>query len=1230
MSRRPRSLLRTVLGLALGVPAVAVGVVATTASPASALPAGFTEEIVFTGLTQPTKLAFSPDGRVFVGQKNGLIKVYDSVSDPTPDIFADLRTNVYDYDDSGLLGLALPPDFPTNPWVYVSYTYDAPPGGTAPTLNDDCNDIKNCVLSGRLSRLQASGNQMVGSEQNLITDWCQHSISHSVGDLHFGPDGALYLTAGAGDTASFVDWGQTASTPLNPCGDPPGGVGGAMNPPDAEGGSLRAQDFRTTGDPEGLGGSLIRVNPTTGAAMPDNPNAASADPNRRRQLAIGLRQPFRWTFRPGTNEVWYGDVGWHTWEEINRIQNPLGATLSNNFGWPCYEGAGRQRGWDDANLNLCESLYSSGQVVAPYYTYNHRNAVVSGDGCPTGDSAVTGLAFYPAGGGPYPAAYRNALFFADYARSCIWAMMAGANGLPDPNNIVAFAPTATNPVDLQVGPDGDVWYVDVSGTVRRFHYNAGNQPPTAAINATPTSGGSPLAVAFDGSGSTDPDQGDILTYQWDFTNDGTFDASGPTANFTYTANGVYTAALKVTDSGNLTNTTTVQILVGAGAPTAFIDTPVAGLQWAVGDPIAFSGHATDPQQGDLPAAALHWQVLLHHCVTLNDCHIHFLQSFDGVASGQFTAPDHEYPSYLELVLTATDADGLTGTVNRRIDPRTVILTFDSQPSGLQLTVGPDAESTPFTREVIVGSTNTLSAPTPQNQSGTNYSFVSWSDGGAQTHVFTAPAIPTTYTATYSGTAGCGDSFGYTCTTGAQAFAPADPTVLPITGDESRTSVSLPFAFPFYGQTYSTAWVQSNGVVSFVDPGGPAAINGTLPSAANPNASLYPFWDDLVVKAGVSTVRTAVLGTAPDRRFVVEWRNVNIYGGSLYLTFEAVLAENGQVTFNYADIATTRTREQGDSATVGIENAAGTIATQFSANQAVLANGTAIVFTPPGGGGPPPPPSTGTIAGTVTNAVGAAVAGATVTRTPGGATATTSASGTYQFTDVAPGTYTLDATAAGGLTGSASATVTAGQTTTANITVAGAGGGGEAYTKTTASQAFVSADQAVLPLTGDDAVTSVSLPFSFTYYGTAYDTAWVDTNGVLSFVQPAQGYAANTAIPDAAPPNAAIYAFWDDLLVKDVSSVRTAVVGTAPNRQFIVEWRNVNFYGTGLYVKFEVILSENGTITLNYGDLATTKSRELGDSATVGIENASGTVAVQHSFNQAVLGNGQAITFTPNP
>ena len=74
--------------------------------------------------------------------------------------------------------------------------------------------------------------------------------------------------------------------------------------------------------------------------MTGNPNLASPDVNARRIIAHGFRNPFRFTFRPTTNEIWVGDVGWDTWEEINLIANPTGGVV--NDGWPCYEGAGRQ------------------------------------------------------------------------------------------------------------------------------------------------------------------------------------------------------------------------------------------------------------------------------------------------------------------------------------------------------------------------------------------------------------------------------------------------------------------------------------------------------------------------------------------------------------------------------------------------------------------------------------------------------------------------------------------------------------------------------------------------------------------------------------------------------------------------------------------------------------------------------------------------------------------------
>ena len=111
-------------------------------------------------------------------------------------MFADLRTEVYSAYDHGLLGMALDPAFPTKPYVYVLYTLDAPIGHAPPVWNDSCPtppgaDIDGCVVSGRLSRLQASGNVMTGAEKVLVNDWCEQYSTHSVGTVLFGADGAL-------------------------------------------------------------------------------------------------------------------------------------------------------------------------------------------------------------------------------------------------------------------------------------------------------------------------------------------------------------------------------------------------------------------------------------------------------------------------------------------------------------------------------------------------------------------------------------------------------------------------------------------------------------------------------------------------------------------------------------------------------------------------------------------------------------------------------------------------------------------------------------------------------------------------------------------------------------------------------------------------------------------------------------------------------------------------------
>jgi len=734
-----------------------VGLAMLIAAPAQAsdLPAGFQETTAFNGLVNPTQVEFSPDGRVFVAEKSGLIKVFDGFSDTTPTTFADLRTQVHNFWDRGLLGMALDPNFPASPYVYVLYTHDAAIGGTAPrwgtagASSDPCPTppgptTDGCVVSGRLSRLTASGNSMVGGENVLIEDWCQQFPSHSVGDIQFGADGALYASGGEGASFYFADYGQ-AGSPKNPCGDPPTGVGGTQTPPTAEGGALRSQDAHTPGDPTGLNGSVIRVDRATGQALPGNPWSSSTDPNRRKIVGLGLRNPFRFTIRPGTNELWIGDVGWNDWEEIDLLENPTDSQ-ADNFGWPCWEGFGHQDAFTAANLDLCNALqtYDSWMVEGPYYGYHHQYVLPDRD-CPYGSSSISGLDFYPQNG-PYPQDYRGGLFFADYSRDCIWIMPTAGGTLPNYNYIRTFAVAAANPVDVEIGPDGNVYYADFDGgTIRKIAYASQNQPPVAVADASPTSGAAPLNVQFDGTRSSDAD-GDALSYAWDLDGDGQYDDStAARPSNTYNQEGVYTVSLRVTDTHGATSTATVTISVGNTPPTATIIKPTAATQWQVGELIGFAGSASDAQDGPLPASAMKWSLDIQHCPS--NCHTHHITDWPGISAGSFTAPDHEYPSYLTLSLQVTDSGGLKDTKSVRLDPRTVTLTLDSNPNGLNLVLNAGSAKAPFTRTVIMGSNTSISAPSPQTKNNGTLIFKSWSDGGAQTHNITANATKT-YTATF--------------------------------------------------------------------------------------------------------------------------------------------------------------------------------------------------------------------------------------------------------------------------------------------------------------------------------------------------------------------------------------------------------------------------------------------------------------------------------------------------
>ncbi|MER5863343.1 S8 family serine peptidase [Kitasatospora sp. NPDC002040] len=167
----------------------------------------------------------------------------------------------------------------------------------------------------------------------------------------------------------------------------------------------------------------------------------------------------------------------------------------------------------------------------------------------------------------------------------------------------------------------------------------------------------------------------------------------------------------------------------------------------------------------------------------------------------------------------------------------------------------------------------------------------------------------------------------------------------------------------------------------------------------------------------------------------------------------------------------------------------------------------------------------------------------------------------------------------------------------------------------------------LALTGDTAAEQVALPFAVPLYGAVYTAGYVSTDGVLSFPAASTVYS-NGAIPAPGLPNGALYPLWDDLYLDANSGVYTASTGTAPNRAFVVEWRNVAFYSDRTQrLSFSVTIAEDGSFTYRYKDVAAA-GLAAGSGATIGLENATGTDALQYSLNSAVLTNGLAVTFRP--
>ena len=210
----------------------------------------------------------------------------------------------------------------------------------------------------------------------------------------------------------------------------------------------------------------------------------------------------------------------------------------------------------------------------------------------------------------FPPYYDNAVFFGEFTRDYLREIRLDSRGgihkINNALNCGAFGSTENpfecdNPMDMQFGADGNLYLLtygdgffvaNPDAGMYRFEYVAGEQKPRAVLGATPTNGTAPLQVQFSSEGSSDPDESDSITFEWDFDSNGTVDSVDPNPTHTYTTNGVHTARLTVRDAAGNTDVKTIRITVGNTAPTVTINTPIDGnfFDWGRSDPVLGHGH----------------------------------------------------------------------------------------------------------------------------------------------------------------------------------------------------------------------------------------------------------------------------------------------------------------------------------------------------------------------------------------------------------------------------------------------------------------------------------------------------------------------------------------------------------------------------------------------------------------------------------------------------------------
>ena len=520
---------------------------------------------------------------------------------------------------------------------------------------------------------------------------------------------------------------------LSDYGNPPWHIGGAIHF-NLDGTIMvqvgESQQAALSQDLDSPLGKILRVNPD-GSIPTDNPFYDASDGLTWRDYiwSSGLRNPFAGDLHPTTGQYFVADVGAGSWEEIND------ATLPGlNFGWPSTEGAFNQAQFPD--------------FTQPVHAYSHSN------GC-----AITGGAFNVGGTNPFPAEYSEQFFFAEFCRGEIRYI--------DPNNpgsATVFATAADFPMNIEFGPDGALYYISrgagaggapgiETGTVRRIASSV-DVPPQVVSHPDDQL----ASVGFDAEFAVSAAGTGPLSYQWQVSTNGVdFDEIAGATSET-----LLLGSVSIGDNGNMYRVVVTNLLDSeisdAATLTVTTDTPPAPFftlpeldsVYRAGDILAFSGGATDLEDGNLSAADLTWRIDFHHNV-----HSHpVVPPTAGITEGQITIPtatETDDDVWYRVTLTATDSAGLTTTTFRDVFPLKSDFVVQTNMPGTagDLTIDGAFREGPYFDTGVENVERSISVPNTQQVGGELGFFSQWIDGETdRDRIIFTPEDDTAFVALY--------------------------------------------------------------------------------------------------------------------------------------------------------------------------------------------------------------------------------------------------------------------------------------------------------------------------------------------------------------------------------------------------------------------------------------------------------------------------------------------------